>query len=127
MHTHVYINNGQVVVESELGKLTLTSEVARALAVNLTRQADKAELPKILLGLIEETRKIDAFKAYRTAFGVGLKDAKDAVETMMAVLALARGQKPLEAHPRSPGAALDAWEMAGQEVNVSVKEDDEIY
>jgi ribosomal protein L7/L12 len=41
-------------------------------------------VPPGILGLLQAGRKIEAIKAYREATGVGLKEAKEAVEAMEA-------------------------------------------
>lgn len=51
------------------------------------RQKDKAKIQKdteiMCLRLCKEGRKIDAIKEYRSAFNIGLGEAKDAVEALM--------------------------------------------
>jgi ribosomal protein L7/L12 len=47
-------------------------------------QGELSEFDKEILGLMKGGKKIDAIKRYRAKTGLGLKEAKDAVESMAA-------------------------------------------
>jgi ribosomal protein L7/L12 len=60
-----------------------------------------------VLTLLAAGRKIEAIKVYREATGVGLKDAKDAVEALEERAAASGALRPIvERPPRRGGAAL---------------------
>jgi ribosomal protein L7/L12 len=60
-----------------------------------------------VLTLLAAGRKIEAIKVYREATGVGLKDAKDAVEALEARAAASGALRPIvERPPRRGGAVL---------------------
>jgi ribosomal protein L7/L12 len=59
-----------------------------------------------VLTLLAAGRKIEAIKVYREATGVGLKDAKDAVEALEQRAAATGALRPIVERPRRGGAAL---------------------
>lgn len=61
-----------------------------------------------VMALLAAGRKIEAIKVYREATGVGLKDAKDAIEAMAARAAATGTLRPIVERPRRGGGALPA-------------------
>ena len=64
--------------------------------VPLTREQAQAEITSLLAS----SRKIEAIKVYRSVYGVGLKDAKDAVEAIDAQMK--SGMNPMFGNVGSP-------------------------
>jgi hypothetical protein len=58
-----------------------------------------------VLALLAAGRKLEAIRAYREATGVGLKDAKEAVEALAARAAAMGAQRPIVERPQRGGAA----------------------
>lgn len=71
--------------------------------------ADQAEKMKEVVRLIKEGNKIEAIKVFREATGVGLKDAKDAVEAIernrSATINMVTTSMPYTTTPATPQAA----------------------
>jgi ribosomal protein L7/L12 len=64
-------------------KLTRVEQKLNTALARLGASPEK-NVPPEILGLLQAGRKIEAIKVYREATGVGLKEAKDAVEAMEA-------------------------------------------
>lgn len=69
---------------------TLPASAAQEASVEPTSDASAAD--DDILELMRSRKKIDAIKVYRQRYGVGLKEAKDAVETLAAEHGLAASQ-----------------------------------
>jgi ribosomal protein L7/L12 len=79
----------------------------RPLTPAMAQPAAAASGQQTVLALLASGRKIEAIRVYREATGLGLKDAKDAVEALEARAAAMGALRPIvERPPRRGGAVL---------------------
>jgi ribosomal protein L7/L12 len=72
--------------------------------------AAPAGLPKAVIGALAAGNKIEAIRLYRQHYGVGLKEAKDAVDAAAITAAPATGGLSPGEQPRS---GMSTWLVAG--------------
>ncbi|MEV1287657.1 ribosomal protein L7/L12 [Micromonospora sp. NPDC049679] len=68
--------------EQQARRLAAVEQKLDLIMVHLGIQASEPDAPGAVLQELRAGRKIQAIKAYRAATGVGLKEAKDAVELL---------------------------------------------
>jgi ribosomal protein L7/L12 len=81
-------------------------ELGRPVAPHAAALAPPAGDGRTVMALLASGNKIEAIKRYRVATGVGLKEAKDAVEAMETQAAASGALRPIVERPRRSGLAV---------------------